>query len=68
MREKANVIRSNVVPSLQSVWETMKEWAERPSAQAWMADALVTAATVLVLGLLLATLHQAAQSYTIVGF
>ena len=49
-------------------WDTVKEWTKRKFTKERIADGLVCASTVTVLGTVLFTLYRALGTRTIVGF
>ena len=48
-------------------WETVKEWVKAVFTSERIADIVVCASTVTVLGMVLHTLHRASESCAIVG-
>jgi len=67
MKPDGNTIGGHKMASHHAGLESVKEWANRALTKERIADIIVCASTVAVLGLVLDILHRAMESITVVG-
>ena len=67
MKTDGHTISGDKTSSLQAGLESVKEWANRALTKERIADIIVCASTVTVLGLVLDILHRAMESSRVVG-
>ena len=68
MRTDGQTIRGNEIVTPHVDLESVKEWAKRTFTKERIADVVVCASTVTVLGMVLHMLHGALENSAIVGF
>ena len=68
MRENGNVMKGHEIRPLYGEWERVEEWVKKALTREKIADAAIAGATIVLFGVLISSLYNASQSFTIVGF